>query len=118
MLRMTAKIGVLADIWGVSRTRSRRKLFFSRSYSPEKTASGISRRRAWMSSSLTRSLRPLPRPSNGIAVRAGQAMTMFSPSPRWFFRMRFSSASPKETRRATDTVPQVMPNNVSNVRIF
>jgi hypothetical protein len=32
---MTAKIGVFADICGVRRTRSRRKLLFSRSYSPE-----------------------------------------------------------------------------------
>ena len=115
---MTAKIGVLADIWGVSRTRSRRKLLFSRSYSPEKTASGISRRRAWMSSSLTRSLRPLPSPWKGIAVRPGQAITMFSPSPCWFLRMRFSSASPNETRRATETVPQVIPKSVRSVRIF
>ena len=62
MLRMTAKIGLLADISGVSRTRSRRKVLLSRLYSPEKVASGISRRRASMSSSLTRMRRPLPRP--------------------------------------------------------
>ena len=118
MLRITAKIGLLADISGVSRTRSRRKLLFSRSYSPEKIASGISRRRASMSSSLTRSCGPCPGPGTGIEVREGQAMTMFSPRPCWFFRMRFCSASPKDTSSATDTVPQVMPNRVSSVRIF
>jgi hypothetical protein len=32
--------------------------------------------------------------------------------------MRFSSASPKETSRATDTVPQVIPKSVRSVRIF
>ena len=37
-----------------------------------------------MSSSVTRIRRPLPSPSNGIDVRAGQAITMLSPSPRWF----------------------------------
>ena len=118
MLRMRAKIGVLADICGVRRTRSRRKLLFSRSYSPEKMASGISRRRAWMSSSLTWSFRPLPRPWNGIDVRDGHAITMFSPSPCWFLAIRFCSASPNETSSATDTVPQVMPNRVRSVRIF
>ena len=97
---------------------SRRKLLLSFSYSPEKTASGISRRSAAMSSSLTRTRRPLPRPWKGIDVRDGHAITMFSPSPCWFLAMRFCSASPKETSRATDTVPQVMPNRVSNVRIF
>ena len=43
---------------------------------------------------------------------------MFSPRPCWFLTMRFCSASPKETSRATDTVPQVIPNRVSSVRIF
>ena len=71
-----------------------------------------------MSSSLTRSFRPLPSPWKGMAVRAGQAITMFSPRPCWFFLMRFSRASPKETSRATETVPQVMPKSVSSVRIF
>ena len=118
MLRITAKIGLLADICGLSRARSRRKALFSRSCSPEKTASGISRRRASMSSSLTLSLRPLPSPWKGSEVRDGHAMTMFSPRPCWFLAMRFWRASPKETSSATDTVPQVMPNRVSSVRIF
>ena len=43
---MAAKIGLLAEISGVRRTRSRRKALLSRSYSPEKMASGISRRSA------------------------------------------------------------------------
>ena len=72
MFRITAKMGLLADMSGERRTRSRRKLIPSLPYSPEKVASGISRRRAAMSSSLTRRRRPLPRPWKGMAVRAGQ----------------------------------------------
>jgi len=44
----TTLTGLLADISGVKRTRSRRKLLLSRSYSPENEAWGISRRRASM----------------------------------------------------------------------
>ena len=71
-----------------------------------------------MSSSLTRSRRPLPSPSKGMDVREGQAMTMFSPRPCWSLATRFCSASPNETSRATDTVPHVIPNRVRSVRIF
>src|SRR5258708_14920174 len=45
-------------------------------------------------------------------------MTMFSPKPCWFFRMRFSRPSPKATSRETETVPQVIPKRVSTVRTF
>ena len=71
-----------------------------------------------MSSSVTRMRRPLPSPWKGSECATGQAITMFSPRPCWFFTMRFCSASPKDTSSATDTVPQVMPNRVSSVRIF
>src|SRR6185295_8491745 len=60
----------------------------------------------------------LPSPWKGRAVRAGQAITMFSPSPCWFFLMRFSRPSPKAMSSATETVPQVMPSRVSSVRTF
>ena len=78
----------------------------------------ISRRKASRSSSETRILRPFPRPSKGRDVAAGQAITMLSPIPRWFLRIRASRPSPKDTRRATETVPQVMPKRVSSVRTF
>ena len=71
-----------------------------------------------MSSSVTRMRRPLPRPFQGSEVREGQAITMFSPRPRWFFTMCFCRPSPKATSSATDTVPQVMPNRVRAVRSF
>src|SRR5512134_3837111 len=103
---------------GVSRARSRRNVLRSRLYSPEKRASGISRRRASRSSSETRMRRPLPSPSQGSEVREGQAITMLSPSPFWFFSILRSRPSPKATSRATETVPHVMPSSVSNVRSF
>src|SRR5262245_5347987 len=118
MLRMTANIGLLAEISGVRRTRSLRKRLFSASYSPAKVASGISRRRTSMSASLTRIFRPLPSPSHGREVRAGQAITMFSPRPCADLTTCFSSPSPKATRSETATVPHVIPSRVSVVRSF
>ena len=115
---MTAKMGLVADMSGVSRTRSRRNALLSRSISPEKLPSGISRRSSSMSSSVNRIRRPLPRPWYGIEVREGQAITMFSPRPAWFLRIRFSSPSPNATSSDTDTVPQVMPKRVRSVRTF
>ena len=63
-------------------------------------------------------MRPFPRPSKGREVAAGHAITMLSPSPLWFFRIRASRPSPKDTSSATDTVPQVMPKRVRSVRTF
>src|SRR5262245_26158081 len=118
MLRMAAKMGLLADISGVSRARSRRKALLSRLYSPEKVASGISRRSASRSSPLRRMRRPLPRPWYGSEVRAGQAITMFSPRPCCWRAISFCRPSPNATSSDTDTVPQVMPSSVSSVRTF
>ncbi len=115
---MTANAELAADRPGLILTRSRRKRRLSLLYSPENVASGISLRSASMSSSETRIRRPFPRPSNGRAVLAGQAMTMLSPIPLWFFWIRRWSPSPKATSSATDTVPQVMPKRVRSVRTF
>src|SRR5512139_2296153 len=117
-LRITAKTGLVADMSGVRRVRSRRNVLRSRAYSPEKRASGISRRRASTSSSETRMRRPLPSPSQGREVREGQAITMLSPRPLWLLWIRFWRPSPKATRSATDTVPHVMPRRVRSVRTF
>ena len=67
---------------------------------------------------MTRIRRPLPSPWYGIDVREGQQITMFSPSPCWFFSIRFCSPSPKATSSETDTVPHVMPSSVRTVRTF
>ena len=119
MLRITAKIGLLADMSGVRRTRSRRKLaLVALVFAGEGGLRDLAPQGLHVLLADADARGPCPVPGTGCEVRAGQAITMFSPRPRWFLTMRFCSASPNETSSDTDTVPQVMPNSVRSVRIF
>src|SRR5205085_1635789 len=71
-----------------------------------------------MSSSVRRIRRPLPRPSNGIDVRPGHAITIRSPRPAVALIMCFFRPFPNARRSETATVPQTMPKIVRNVRSF
>src|SRR5437763_8316849 len=70
------------------------------------------------SSSRTRMRRPLPRPSYGIEVSPGQAMTMRSPRPAVALMSCLCSPVPKASIRLIATVPQTMPKIVRKVRSF
>ena len=113
MLRMTAKIGLLAEISGVRRTRSRRKALLSRSYSPEKlglrdlAAQGLDvvladADAAALAQALARAAR-CARARRSRCSRPGRAGSS---------RCASAAPSPKATSSATETVPQVMPNRV------
>ena len=77
-----------------------------------------SRRMASTSSSMSRILRPFPRPWNGMDVSPGHAMQMRSPSPAEFLIICFFRPVPNARSSVTATVPQTMPKTVRNVRSF
>ncbi len=88
-------------------------------YSPESRLSPVtSLRMAAMSSSLTRSRRPLPKPSYGIDVSPGQTITIRSPRPAVFLMSCLCSPVPNASIRLIATVPHTIPKTVRNVRSF